>query len=101
MAFLALAVISMGDRDRADRLYRLLLPYADRPVVLGAGGAVWPTGSLYLGLLAATSGDRAAAQEHLAHAIDWLATWGATPWLAMATAARDAVGASPEAPQPA
>lgn len=57
--FLAAAVVAVGDRDRAAHLRRLLAPYAGRPVVLGAGGAVLGDVDLYLGLLDACVADDA------------------------------------------
>ncbi len=64
IAFLALTAVELGDRPRAEHLYGLLLPYAGRPVVLGAGGAVWGTISTYLAALADLLGDDEAAQHH-------------------------------------
>lgn len=101
LSFLAFAVVRLADRARAAHLYRLLLPYAERPVVIGAGGAIWATVSLYLGSLAAVSGDALRAVQHFDDATRWLADVGATPWLAMAAGAREAVTATPEASQPA
>lgn len=66
LAFITLAVIELGDRVRALHLYELLLPYAGRPVVLGAGGAVWGTMSDYLAGLAELLGDDDAARRHRA-----------------------------------
>lgn len=52
ISVLRIIVTRLGDRTRAEHLCRLLEPYGDRPVLLGAGGAVWGVGALYLGLLA-------------------------------------------------
>ncbi|WP_165865681.1 ATP-binding protein [Vallicoccus soli] len=91
-AFLALAVARLGDVGRARHLHALLLPYAGRPVVLGAGGAVWATTSSYLGLLASVSGDQRLAARHLDEEVALLRAAGAAPWLDLAARARLAVG---------
>lgn len=57
MAFLSLAVARLGDAARAGHLIELLSEHAHRPVVLGAGGAVWGTVADYLVELAAVTGD--------------------------------------------
>jgi hypothetical protein len=104
-AFLALAVARVGDSERAEHLYRLLLPYVDRPVLVGAGGAIWGPVALYLGALAATFGDTERAGRHFNDATAWYTAAGATPWLALVDAVRGAVRATPTtkpgAPQPA
>ena len=62
--FLAWAVIGLEDARRARQLYDALSPWASRPVVLGAAGAVWGTTSLVLAALADLLGDDAAADQH-------------------------------------
>ena len=74
--FLAMAVSFLGDADKARHLYDVLLPYARRPVVLGAGGAVLGTVDLSLAQLAATCGDRDTAGRHLETAEQDLAAAG-------------------------
>ena len=63
----------LGDADRARHLYELLRPYARRPVVIGAGGAVIGTVDLDLAQLAATYGDHDTAGRHLETAAQDLA----------------------------
>jgi hypothetical protein len=94
-------VTRLGDRTRAEHLYRLLEPYGDRPVLLGAGGAVWGVGALYLGLLAASLGEIERAIVHLNTATDWLQRAGATPWLAIIETTQDALRQATSAAQPA
>jgi hypothetical protein len=84
LVFASLAVVKLGDASRARHLYRLLAGFARRPVVLGAGGAVWATVSLYLAELAELAADVDAAQQHRAEAVEDLATIGATSWAASA-----------------
>lgn len=79
MGFLSLAVVLLGDADRARHLRALLRPYAGRPVVLGAGGAVWGTADVYLALLAGVLGDAPAAERHQARAAEDLARMGSDP----------------------
>jgi DNA-binding SARP family transcriptional activator len=74
--FLAMAVSILGDADKARHLYDALLPYARRPVVLGAGGAVLGTVDLFLAQLAAACGDRDTADRHLETAAEDLAAAG-------------------------
>jgi DNA-binding SARP family transcriptional activator len=74
--FLAMAVSLLGDADKARHLYDVLLPYARRPVVLGAGGAVLGTVDLSLAQLAATCGDLDTAGRHLETAAQDLAAAG-------------------------
>jgi DNA-binding SARP family transcriptional activator len=75
--FLAMAVAMLGDAERARHLYGVLLPYARRPVVIGAGGSVLGTVDLALAQLAAASGDPVAAGAHLETATGDLAAVGA------------------------
>ena len=70
LAVLAIACSALNDELRAARLYELLLPYADRNVLV----ARLPLGTLgsashYLGLLAATMGHRDEAVAHLQNAM--------------------------------
>ncbi len=76
LSFLGLGIAFLGDAERARLLYDVLVPYAGRPVVLGAGGAVIGTVDVPLSLLAATYGDTAASEGHLARAAADLAAAG-------------------------
>src|SRR5205809_7953010 len=51
-SLLAAVAAELNDRASAARLYDLLLPYADRLAIVGAGLACWGSISCYLGLLA-------------------------------------------------
>jgi tetratricopeptide (TPR) repeat protein len=72
----------LGDRARAAELYALLLPYRDRH--LCCMRASWSFGPAEdaLAVLAATSGDTQAAQEHFEAALAVEASWGARAWWA-------------------
>ena len=79
---LAIACSALGDQPRAARLYELLLPYADRNVLM----ARLPLGTLgsashYLGLLAVTMGRRDDAVAHLQAAMAAHVRLRATPLL--------------------
>lgn len=65
LCHLAVAVAELGAEDHASNLYRLLRPYVGRIAVANAGATCYGSTSTFLGLLAATAGDTAAAQEHL------------------------------------
>lgn len=77
----ALVCAHLGDRRRAGLLAGLLAPYRDQLVTicsLACTGAV----EHHLGLLAATAGDRAAANSHFASAAATHERIGAPAWLA-------------------
>ena len=83
LVVLAIVCHALGDRDRAARLYELLLPYADRNVLaarlpLGTTGSA----SYHLGLLAATLGRAEDAVAHLEAAIRAHERLGSPPLLA-------------------
>jgi class 3 adenylate cyclase/tetratricopeptide (TPR) repeat protein len=82
LAVLAIACSALGDQPRAARLYELLLPYAERNVLV----ARLPLGTLgsashYLGLLAVTMGRRDDAVAHLQAAMAAHEHLRATPLL--------------------
>jgi len=72
---------TLGDRDRAEVLYRLLSPYATYAVVAGEW-ASFGAGSRFLGQLAATMGRWHQAESHFDQALAMNARMGAKPWLA-------------------
>lgn len=83
LAILAIACSALGDRRRAARLYDLLLPCADRNVIV----ARLPLGTLgsasqHLGLLAATLSRWDAAAAHFTAAMQAHERMGAAPFLA-------------------
>jgi hypothetical protein len=67
-ALLADACATLGARDEAVTLYRLLLPYRERIVVVARIVACIGSAELALGRLATVLGDLDAAQQHLAAA---------------------------------
>jgi len=72
---------TLGDRDNAKVLYRLLSPYATYAVVAGEW-ASFGAGSRFLGQLAATMGRWKEAESHFDQALAMNARMGAKPWLA-------------------
>src|SRR5213594_3793994 len=63
-SLLAAVAAELNDRASAARLYELVLPYADRLGIVGAGLACWGSISCYLGLLASALGRVAEATRH-------------------------------------
>lgn len=82
IAYLSEVCAFLGDGARAVTLYRLLLPYADRTVVVSAGFACYGAASCYLGLLAATMSRWEEAERHFQDALEMNQRMGARPWLA-------------------
>jgi hypothetical protein len=82
MSYLAEVCSRLGDVDRAERLYNLLLPYRDLAVTAPATTVCCGSAGRYLGMLAATLGDWTAAEEHFAAALAMDERLGAWPWLA-------------------
>ncbi len=69
LVFLAEVCAALGDRARAEPLYSLLLPWSGHIAVLRTGAACWGAADRFLGLLAATMGDRAKARDHFDRAL--------------------------------
>jgi DNA-binding CsgD family transcriptional regulator len=69
IAYLAEICAALGDSGRAASLYRLLLPYADRVLLLGGGVVCTGAASRHLGLLAVTMGRWAEAERHFTDAL--------------------------------
>ncbi len=80
----------LGDGAAAAEIYPRLRPYGARVVTVGRGAFCAGSASLALGLLAATLGDRAAAQTHLEEAVRRNEALAEGPY---AAAARDALAA--------
>lgn len=82
LSLLSMTAAELSDREAADELYELLLPYADRCVVVGrairCGGSV----AYPLGLLAACLDRRSAGAEHFEHALEVHRRLDARPLLA-------------------
>ena len=73
---------TLGAVDDARALYRLLMPYARRNVVVGAGFACLGSAARYLGLLATTMGNWGDAEAHFLDAIRMNDEMRAGPWAA-------------------
>ena len=82
MAFLVDVCTFLGDRARADILYRILVPFAGRNVVVSTAAACFGALSRYLGGLATTLERWDDAERHFEHALAMNARMGALPWLA-------------------
>jgi tetratricopeptide (TPR) repeat protein len=80
--YLAEVCAFLGDSERGATLYRLLLPYAERNVVVGFFTASYGAAARYLGLLAGTMSRWAEAEGHFEAALKMNARLGARPWLA-------------------
>ena len=72
----------LGDAARAPALYDLLAPCAELSSVTPAGGYAGPV-DRYLGLLAQTTGDAAAAERHLRAALELARRHRSRPLVAM------------------
>ncbi|MCI0859064.1 MAG: protein kinase [Chloroflexi bacterium] len=82
IAYLCEACAFLGDAERAESLYELLLPYAERTVTVGTAAACYGAAARYLGLLSATMSRWEEAQQHFEHALEMNQRMGAKPWLA-------------------
>jgi DNA-binding CsgD family transcriptional regulator len=69
MVYLSEVCAALGDVPRAAVLYRLLLPYAGRNIVLGGGIACCGSADRYLGLLCGTMCHWSEAQQHFEQAL--------------------------------
>jgi tetratricopeptide (TPR) repeat protein len=70
MAMLSDVAVSLGDAQRAGRLYEELLPYADANVVVGMAAACLGSVSGFLGKLATLLGRGEDAAEHFERALE-------------------------------
>jgi transcriptional regulator with XRE-family HTH domain/tetratricopeptide (TPR) repeat protein len=82
LAYLSDVCAYLGDRERAARLYALLLPYDGRTVVVGGATACYGAVARFLGMLATTFEDWQAAEGHFQEAIALDERIKAWPWLA-------------------
>jgi DNA-binding NarL/FixJ family response regulator len=69
IVYLSEVCAALGDAARAGVLYRLLLPYAGRNIVLGAGIACCGSANRYLGLLCAAMARWSDARRHFEEAL--------------------------------
>ena len=92
VAALAETCALLDDATPAEALFELLVPFADRLVVLdafgGGGGFLGPVAH-HLGLLAATLGRMGEAETYFDAAVEVAARFGASAWVAWAEAARE------------
>ena len=82
LAYLAEVCVELGDRARAEELYRMLLPFADLNVQVGVDFHLGAAGRC-LGLLADLLGDWPRAEGHFEHALALDEQSGAQPWLCL------------------
>jgi hypothetical protein len=82
LATLSRVAVVLHDRPRARLLYDLLLPYAERSVVVGFGIACHGAAARYLAMLASALGFDAEAVEHFERALALNARMGARALLA-------------------
>jgi len=74
----------VDDAAAAEVLYGLLEPYPDRHVLIGPGAALGGPVSLFLGMLATTTGQFDRAEKHFEHAAGEARRIGSGPWVAQA-----------------
>jgi hypothetical protein len=80
VTLLAEICAALGDATRAEELYDLLAPYANRNVIVGRAATCNGSASRLLGLLAATMGERERAEGHFIEALAMHEKMGARPW---------------------
>jgi DNA-binding CsgD family transcriptional regulator/tetratricopeptide (TPR) repeat protein len=69
LMYLAEVCAALGDVVRAPMLFRLLLPWAGRTIVMGGGTGCWGSSDRFLGLLATADGRWEVAERHFAAAL--------------------------------
>jgi DNA-binding SARP family transcriptional activator/tetratricopeptide (TPR) repeat protein len=82
ITYLAEVCAYLGDRERAAILYRFLLPYDGRAIVVGFHTFCYGAAARYLGVLATTMGHWTAAEGHFEDALAMNIRMGARPYLA-------------------
>jgi len=82
LCYLAEVCTRLGDADRAEQLYGLLLPYRDLAVVVPVATICCGANARYLGMLAGLMGDWTAAQQHFEAGLAMDEQLQAWPWLA-------------------
>jgi len=82
LAMLARIAVVLRDLRRARLVYDLLLPYAERSIVVGFGFACYGAAAGYLAMLAAMLGLADEAARHYERALGLNARMGARPFLA-------------------
>jgi ATP/maltotriose-dependent transcriptional regulator MalT len=69
IAYLTEVCVALADTTRAAVLYRLLLPWQDRNIVMGGGTGYWGSSDRFLGLLATIQENWPNAEQHFAKAL--------------------------------
>jgi len=82
LCYLAEVCTRLGDADRAEDLYKLMLPYRDLTVVVPSATICCGAISRYLGMLASITGDLSTSEQHFEAALDLDERLRAWPWLA-------------------
>jgi DNA-binding CsgD family transcriptional regulator len=82
LTYLADASSEVGDERVAAMVYPELEPFAGTNVMIGHLVACYGSADRYLGMLAATLGERHRAEEHFERAIEMNREMGASTWLA-------------------
>jgi class 3 adenylate cyclase/tetratricopeptide (TPR) repeat protein len=82
MTYLVDVCTFLEDKTHADILYRILLPFEERNVVVSTAAACYGALSRYLGALATTLRLWNDAERHFKDALHMNAKMGARPWLA-------------------
>jgi hypothetical protein len=82
MTYLADVCTFLGDKVRAAILYKILLPFAGRNVVIGNAESCYGALSRYLGTLATTLARWDEAAQHFEDALAMNTRMDARPWLA-------------------
>jgi tetratricopeptide (TPR) repeat protein len=82
LVYLSEVCARLGDADRARQLSALLMPYRDLAIVVPPITLCFGSAARFLGMLAATSGDWPAAEEHFEAALVMDERMKAWPWLA-------------------
>jgi tetratricopeptide (TPR) repeat protein len=81
LSYLAEICTRLGDADRAEKLYQLLLPYRHLALLVPVATICCGATGRYLGMLAGAMGDWAAAEQHFEASLDLDERLQAWPWL--------------------
>jgi DNA-binding CsgD family transcriptional regulator len=82
LVYMADAATALGDAATAALVYDQLKPLAGQSVMIGHLVACYGSADRYLGMLAATIGDAALADEHFERALDLNRRMGVSTWVA-------------------
>lgn len=82
IAYISEMCVLLGDTTNAPYLYRALLPYEGRNLIIGHHIATYGPADRYLGMLASTMQQWEQAEQHFTAATAMNVRQGAKPWLA-------------------